>query len=55
MHGQKMHLEMIRLVIVLAISRVLGENSELQEFWDEDGVNETWHQVMDDLATRVAS
>ena len=38
-----------------AISRVLGENSELQELWDEDGVNETWHQVMDDLAKRVAS
>lgn len=36
-----------------ALLRILAENSELQELWDEDGVNETWHQEMDGLLIRV--
>lgn len=38
-----------------ALLRILAENSELQELWDEDGVNETWHQEMDGLLMRVKS
>jgi len=38
-----------------AITRILGEDSELQELWDEDGKNETWHSQMNDLLTRVKS
>lgn len=37
-----------------AIVKILGENSELQELWDEDGVNEDWHREMEDLAKRVS-
>jgi len=37
-----------------AILKTLGENSELKELWDEDGINEDWHKEMDDLAKRVA-
>jgi hypothetical protein len=36
-----------------AITRILGEDSELQELWDEDGVNEEWHSQMNDLLRRV--
>lgn len=37
------------------IARILGEESELRELWDEDGVNAEWHAAMDDLARRVVS
>lgn len=37
-----------------AIAKILGENSELQELWDEDGINEDWHREMEDLAKRVS-
>ena len=37
----------------IAITKILGENSELQELWDEDGKNEKWHQEMNDLLVRV--
>lgn len=36
-----------------AIQQILGENSELQELWDEDGKNEKWHTEMDNLMKRV--
>lgn len=36
------------------IQKTLGENSELKELWDEDGINADWHKEMDDLAKRVA-
>jgi hypothetical protein len=36
-----------------AILRILGENSELQELWDEEGKNEKWHAAVDDLLKRV--
>jgi hypothetical protein len=36
-----------------AIHRILGENSELQELWDEDGENEKWHGEMNSLLKRV--
>ena len=38
-----------------AIARILGENSELSELWDEDGINEKWHAEMEDLQKRVSS
>lgn len=38
-----------------AIIRILGEDSELRELWDEDGVNETWHSEMNELLVRVKS
>lgn len=38
-----------------AIKRILASNSELQELWDEDGINEQWHQEMNALLTRVTS
>lgn len=38
-----------------AIYRILGENSELQELWDEDGKNEKWHSEMGNLLVRVKS
>ncbi len=38
-----------------AISRVLGENSKLQELWDGDGKNEKWHSEMSGLQQRVGS
>lgn len=38
-----------------AISRILGDESELRELWDEDGVNEKWHTEMNDLLARVKS
>ena len=36
-----------------AMERILGENSELQELWDEDGKNEKWHSEMSDLINRT--
>lgn len=36
-----------------AINRILDENSELQELWDEDGENEKWHSEMNELLARV--
>lgn len=36
-----------------AITRILGENSELQELWDEDGENEKWHNEMNNLMKRI--
>ena len=38
-----------------AIVRILADNSELKELWDEEEINEDWHREMDDLAMRVAS
>ena len=38
-----------------AIARILGENSELQELWDEDGINEKWHSEMNSLLMRLKS
>ena len=38
-----------------AIKRVLADNSELKELWDEGGVNEEWHQEMNALLARVIS
>lgn len=37
-----------------AIERILGPDSELPELWDEGGHNETWHNAIDDLRTRIA-
>ncbi len=36
-----------------AIERILGENSELPELWDEGGRNEDWHRAIDDLRQRI--
>jgi len=38
-----------------AISRILGENSELNELWNEDGVNEKWHAEIKSLLERIGS
>lgn len=38
-----------------AMIRILGEDSELSELWDEDGINEIWHAEMDNLQQRVSS
>ena len=38
-----------------AIERILGPDSELVELWDEDGRNEDWHKVIDDLRERIRS
>lgn len=37
----------------IAITKILGENSELRELWDEDGKNEKWHQEINSLLSRV--
>jgi len=37
----------------VAISRILGEDSELKELWDEDGNNEDWRKEMERLRERV--
>ena len=36
-----------------AIERILGEDSELPELWDEGGHNERWHRTIDDLRERI--
>lgn len=36
-----------------AIERILGEDSELPELWDEEGRNEAWHSAIDDLRARI--
>lgn len=36
-----------------AITRILDMNSELREMWDQDGRNDEWHRVVDDLRGRV--
>ncbi|MEM7259251.1 MAG: DUF4259 domain-containing protein [Pseudomonadota bacterium] len=38
-----------------ALERILGDNSELQELWDEDGTNEEWHREMNSLLARISS
>lgn len=38
-----------------AIAKILSDDSELLELWDEDGVNEQWHQEMADLLARIKS
>ena len=38
---------------VRVIERLLGEDSELQELWDEDGENQDWHQEMESLRARI--
>ena len=38
-----------------AIAQILGENSELYELWNEDGINETWHTEINNLLKRVSS
>lgn len=40
---------------VNAIFRILREDSELQELWDEDGENEKWHFEMNSLLSRIKS
>ncbi len=35
------------------IAKIIGDNSELVELWDEGGKNETWHSKIDDLSTRI--
>ncbi|AWF80258.1 hypothetical protein BTJ40_05215 [Microbulbifer sp. A4B17] len=35
------------------IARIVGENSELRELWDEDGENVKWHFEMDNLLVRI--
>lgn len=37
------------------IEKLLGKDSELLELWDEGGVNQTWHNCMDDLKHRLKS
>ena len=37
-----------------ALDKVLGEESELRELWEEDGKNAEWRAEMADLRTRVA-
>ena len=37
------------------VKRILADNSELAELWDEDGVNEVWHSKVEDLLKRVKS
>jgi hypothetical protein len=36
-----------------AVDRVLVENSELRELWDEGGVDEDWHREMASLRSRI--
>jgi hypothetical protein len=36
-----------------AIERILGEDSELLELWDDGGSNEKWHRAIDDLRERI--
>lgn len=36
-----------------AIERILGEDSELLELWDDGGRNEDWHKAIDDLRLRI--
>jgi hypothetical protein len=38
---------------IAAIDRILGEDSELVELWDDGGPNSEWHEAMDDLRNRV--
>lgn len=38
---------------VKVLDRIQGENSDLQELWDEGERNETWHSEIDDLRNRV--
>ena len=38
-----------------AMERILGEDSELRELWDEDGPNEAWRSAMTDLKARVTA
>jgi Domain of unknown function (DUF4259) len=35
---------------IMAIDRILGDNSELCELWEK---NDTWHNAMQDLRTRL--
>ncbi|WP_373565929.1 DUF4259 domain-containing protein [Microbulbifer okhotskensis] len=39
----------------IAIIRILGENSELRNLWDEDGENIKWPLEMDNPLSRVTS
>jgi hypothetical protein len=44
----------LRDAAIAAIDRILGEDSELPQLWDDGGPNAEWHQAMDDLRKRVA-
>lgn len=39
----------------LAIQRILSDDSELAELWDEGGRNDDWHDSVDDLLKRLKS
>lgn len=36
-----------------AIAKIMDENSELPELWDEGGRNNAWHNKIEDLMQRV--
>ena len=36
-----------------AIKRILGEDSEMRELWEEDGPNPEWRAAVEDLRKRV--
>ncbi|SEF87361.1 protein of unknown function [Thermomonospora echinospora] len=44
----------LRPLAVQAIDRILGEDSELQQLWDDGGVNRAWHDEMDGLRAVLA-
>ena len=43
----------LRISADQAIQRILAPNSELQQLWDEDGLNEDWHKAIEDLRERI--
>ena len=43
----------LKAAALAAIERILGDDSELPELWDEEGRNDDWHNAMDDLLQRV--
>jgi Domain of unknown function (DUF4259) len=43
----------IKAAAAAAIERILGEDSELPELWDDGGRNEKWHRAIDDLRERI--
>ena len=38
-----------------AIHKILGDDSELKELWDEDGENKKWHNEINNLLERVSN
>ena len=53
-HPQEVPQDLLQLALRV-LERILGENSELQQLWDDGGRNEAWHAEMDDLKRRVGS